>query len=97
MIASIDILTASAGEAFARDFMGEGEIIVRREGHSRVRHLFISNGRTIARLRWQGLRRAVYEAHGCRFDINVSPLARRIAIVSEDGSESFLLERARAN
>ena len=97
MIASIDITTASAGEAFARDFMGEGEIVVRREGHSRARHLFISNGRTIARLRWQGLRRAIYEADGCRFDINVSALGRRIAIVTEEGSESFLLERARAN
>ena len=97
MIASVDILSSSAGEAFARDFMGEGEIVVRREGHSRARHLFISGGRTIARLRWSGSRRATYEADGCKFDINVSPLDRRIAIVSEDGCESFLLERARAN
>ena len=97
MRASADILSMAAGGAFDRDFIGEGEIIVRREGHSRVRHLFISNGRTIASLSWKGLRRAVYEADGSKFEINVSALDRRLAIVSEDGCESFLRERARAN
>ena len=97
MKASVDILTATAGEVFERDFMGHGEIAVKREGHSRARHLLVSNGRTLARLRWRGLRRAVYEAEGCTLEINVSSLQRRIAIVEEDGSESFLLERARAN
>jgi hypothetical protein len=43
------------------------------------------------------LRRAVYEADGYSFAINVSPLERRLAIISEDGGESFLRERARAN
>ena len=77
--------------------MGAGEIIVRREGYSRARHEFISGGRTIARLKWRGMRRATYEADGIRFDINVGALDRRIALVAEDGSESFLVERSRAN
>ena len=97
MRASVDIRSMAAGGAFDRDFIGEGEIIVRREGHSRVRHLFICNGRTIASLRWRGLRRAIYEADGSKLEINVSPLERRLAIISEDGGESFLRERARAN
>jgi hypothetical protein len=97
MQASVDILGAAAGEAFERDFMGEGEIIVRREGHSQARHIFTVNGRTIARLCWRGQRRAVYEADGARFDINVNALGKRISIVSYDGSESFLVERSRAN
>jgi hypothetical protein len=97
MQASINILTAAAGETFERDFMGEGEIIVRREGHSRARHLFLLEGRTIARLQWRGLRRAVYEADGMRFDISVGALDKRIAIIAEDGGESFLVERSRAN
>jgi hypothetical protein len=93
----LEILSATAGEAFERDFMGPGEIIVRREGYSRARHEFISGGRTIARLKWRGMRRATYEADGIRFDINVGALDRRIALVAEDGSESFLVERSRAN
>jgi hypothetical protein len=97
MQTSIEIPSAAAGEAFEREFMGEGEIIVRREGLSRARHFFTVNGRTIARLRWRGQRRAVYETEGLRFDINVNPLGKRISIVSEDGSESFLVERSRAN
>jgi hypothetical protein len=97
MKTGVEILRAAAGEAFERDFMGEGEIIVRREGHSRARHLFTVNGRTIARLRWRGMRQAVYEAEGLRFDIYVAALGKRIAIISEDGSESFLVERSRAN
>jgi hypothetical protein len=97
MRAGVEILKAAAGESFAREFMGEGEIIVRREGHSRARHLFILGGRVIARLRWHGLRRAVYECEGMKFDIKVSPLDKRISIISEDGSESFLVERSRAN
>ena len=97
MQASVDILSASAGEVYERDFMGEGEVLVRREGYSRAQHVFIVNGRTIARLRWRGLRRAVYEAEGLSFDIKVGALDRRIGIISEDGSESFLVERSRAN
>jgi hypothetical protein len=97
MRASVDILRASAGEAFERDFIGEGEVVVRREGHSRARHVFMMNGRTIARLRWRGMRRAVYEAEGKRFDIQVGALDKRISIISEDGGESVLIERSRAN
>ncbi|HSE99137.1 MAG TPA: hypothetical protein VLD57_12790 [Blastocatellia bacterium] len=97
MKTGVEILKAAAGEAFDRDFMGGGEIIVQREGHSRARHLFTVNGRTIARLRWRGMRRAVYETEGLRFDINVSALDKRISIISEDGSESFLIERSRSN
>jgi hypothetical protein len=93
----IEISIAAAGEAFERDFMGQGEIIVRREGFSRARHLFSVDGRTIARLRWRGHRRAVYEADGLRFDINVNALGKRISVISGDGSESFLVERSRAN
>ncbi len=70
---------------------------MRREGHSRARHIFTVNGRTIARLRWRGLRRAVYETEGQRFYINVGALDRRISIVAEDGGESFLVVRSRAN
>jgi hypothetical protein len=97
MRARMEILKAAASESFDHNFMGEGEIIVRREGHSRARHLFILAGRTIARLRWHGMRRAVYECEGMKFDIKVSALDKRISIISEDGSESFLVERSRAN
>src|ERR687895_417723 len=97
MRTGVDILSAVAGETFERDFMGEAEVIVRREGHSRARHLFTVNGRVISRLRWRGMRQAVYEAEGMRFDINVTALGKRIAIISEDGGESFLVERSRAN
>lgn len=97
MKTGIEILTVAAGDAFERDFMGEGEVVVRREGHSRARHLFIANGRTIARLRWRGMRRAVYETEGAHSDIRIAALDKCISIVSEDGSESFLRQRARAN
>ncbi|HLG13325.1 MAG TPA: hypothetical protein VJH03_02225 [Blastocatellia bacterium] len=97
MKAGIEALSVAAGESFERDFMGEGEVVVRREGHSRARHLFIANGRTIGRLRWRGLRRAVYETEGTHSDIRLAALHRCISIVAEDGSESFLRERARAN
>jgi hypothetical protein len=97
MYAGNKTLLSAAGEVFERDFMGECEVVVRREGHSRVRHLFSVNGRTIARLRWRGMRRAVYEADGARFDISVGALDRRISIICEDGSESLLRERSRAN
>jgi hypothetical protein len=97
MQANVEILSAVAGEVFERDFMGAGEVLVRREGHSRARHIFTINGRTIARLRWRGMRRAVYETEGMRFDINVGSLDKRISIISEDGSESCLVERSRAN
>jgi len=88
---------AAAGEVFERDFMGAGEVIVQRVGHSRVQHVFTVNGRTIARLRWRGLRRAVYEADGARWDISVGALGKRVSIISDDGGESFLVERSRAN
>ncbi|MEK6323835.1 MAG: hypothetical protein AABN33_19500 [Acidobacteriota bacterium] len=97
MQAGLASLIAMAGEVFERDFMGAGEVIVQRLGHSRVQHVFTVNGRTIARLRWRGLRRAVYEAEGARWDINVGALDKRISIISEDGGESFLVERSRAN
>lgn len=97
MQVSVNILSVAASEAFERDFLGAAEILVRREGHSRARHLFTINGRTIARLRWRGHRRAVYEADGLRFYINVAALDKKIALTSEDGSESFLVERSRAN
>lgn len=97
MEAGLASLTATAGETFERDFMGAGEVIVQRVGHSRAHHEFTTGGRTIARLRWRGLRRAVYESQGARWDINVGALDKRIAIIAEDGSESFLVERSRAN
>ena len=97
MQAGLASLITAAGEVFERDFMGAGEVIVERVGHSRVQHVFTVNGRTIARLRWRGLRRAVYEADGARWDISVAALDKRVSIVSDDGSESFLVERSRAN
>lgn len=86
-----------AGEVFERDFMGAGEVVVQRLGNSRVQHVFMSNGRTVARLRWRGSRRAVYEVDGTKWDINVGALAKRISLVSDEGSESFLVERSRSN
>ena len=97
MQTGLSSLIAVAGEAFERDFMGAGEVIVQRVGHSRVQHVFTINGRTIARLRWRSLRRAVYEADDARWDITVGALDKRISIISDDGSESFLVERSRAN
>jgi hypothetical protein len=97
MQAGLASLIAVAGEAFERDFMGAGEVIVRRVGQSRARHVLTSNGITVGRLKWRGLRRAVYEADGTKWEINVGALDKRIAIVAEDGSESFLVERSRAN
>jgi hypothetical protein len=64
MQAGLANLIAVAGEAFERDFMGAGEVIVRRVGQSRARHVLTSNGVTVGRLRWRGLRRAIYEADG---------------------------------
>ena len=97
MYAGNETRISAAGESFERDFIGECEVVVHREGNSRARHIFSVNGRTIARLRWRGMRRAVYEADGARFDINVGALDRRISIICEDGSESCLRERSRAN
>ena len=97
MQAGLANLIAAAGEVFERDFLGAGEIIVERVGHSRVQHVFTVNGRAIARLRWRGLRRAVYEADGARWDINVGALDKRISIVSDHGGASCLVERSRAN
>lgn len=97
MWADLDIRKVAAGEAFERDFIGECEITVKREGFSRARHKFLAAGRTIARLRWRGLRRAVYEGEGSRFDIIVGALDKRITIITKDGNESCLIERSRAN
>lgn len=97
MHAGLTSSIAIAGEVFERDFMGAGEVIVQRVGHSRVQHVFLVNGQPIARLRWRGHRRAVYEVDGTRWDINVGLLDKRIAIISDDGGESFLVERSRAN
>jgi hypothetical protein len=92
-----EILRASAGEAYERDFVGEGEILVQREGYSHIRHIFVHHGKTLARLKWYGMRRAVYEAEGVRYDISIGALAKRIRVISEGGSESLLLERSRGN
>jgi hypothetical protein len=92
-----EILRASAGEAYERDLLGQGEILVQREGYSRISHVFVQNRKTLARLKWYGMRRAVYEAEGIRYDINIGALAKRIRVVSEDGSESLLIERSRGN
>jgi hypothetical protein len=97
MNAGLASLIAVAGEAFERDFIGSAEVIVQRVGQSRAQHIFTVNGRIVARLRWRGLRRAFYEAEDVRWDINVSALDKRISIISDDGSESFLVERSRAN
>ena len=70
--------------------MGEGEVVVRREGYSRAQHIYsLYNGRTIARLRWRGMRRAVYETDGFSFDINVGALDKRIAIIPKTVANLF--------
>ena len=97
MDAGLASLRAVAGEAFEHDFMGSGEVIVQRVGQSRAQHIFTVNGRTVARLRCRGLRRAFYEAEDARWHISVGALDKRISIVCDDGSESFLVERSRAN
>ena len=97
MQAGLASLIAAAGEVFERDFMGAGEVVVERVGHSRVQHVFTVNGRAIARLRWHGLRRAAYEVDGQKWDIKVGVLGKRISIISEEGGESFLVARSRAN
>jgi hypothetical protein len=43
------------------------------------------------------MRRAFYEIEGARFEISVGALHKRISIISEDGSESYLIERSRTN
>lgn len=97
MHAELDIRKIAAGEAFERDFIGECEIVVKREGLSHARHIFLACGRTIGRLRWRGLRRAVYECDAGRFEIAVGALDKRIRVIAEDGGESCLVERSRAN
>jgi hypothetical protein len=99
MEAAADTLKMAAGEPFEPEpyFSGEGDITVRRVGQSRARHRFIRNDRTFARLRWRGMRRATYQGEGIRLDLSIGPLDRRIAIVSEDGGKSFLIERSRGN
>ena len=39
----------------------------------------------------------MYEAEGAKWDITVAALDKRISIISDDGCESFLVERSRAN
>jgi hypothetical protein len=97
MQAGLASLIAAAGEVFERDFIGAGEVIVQRVGHSRVQHVFTVNGRAIARLRWRGLRRAVYEADGAKWEISVGALGKRVSIMSDEGGESYLVERSRSN
>lgn len=97
MHAGLASLSAAAGEAFERDFLGSGEVIVQRVGQSRAQHTFTVNGRTVARLKWRGLRRAIYEVEGTKWYLNVGALDKRVSITSDDGSESFLIERSRAN
>ena len=97
MQAGLANFIAAAGEVFERDFMGASQVIVQRVGHSRAQHVFTVNGRTIARLRWRGSRRAVYEADGAKWDIIVGALDKRVSVIAEDGGESFLVERSRAN
>jgi hypothetical protein len=88
----------AAGEPFETDFIGECEVRVRREGHNHARHMFVAAGRNIGRLQWRGFRRAVYQVEdGPRYYISVGPLEKRVSVVSDDGGESFLVERSRAN
>lgn len=97
MEAKLNYLTSAAGDTFERDFLGECEIVVRREGHSRARHSFTVKNRVIGRLRWIGMRRAVYEGEGETYDIKVGNLGRSISIFSAENKESQLVERSRAN
>ncbi|MBI3653907.1 MAG: hypothetical protein HY231_22990 [Acidobacteria bacterium] len=97
MEANTNYLTSSTGDTFEQDFIGECEVVVKREGHSRARHTFTVGKRIIARLKWIGMRRAVYEVDGQIFDINVKALGKSIALIAPDGSESFLIERSKAN
>lgn len=97
MRATINHLVSAAGDVFEPDFIGECEIKVRREGHSRARHTFSVGKRIIGRLRWIGMRRAVYEGDGGTFDIIVGPLGKRISAICPQNTESQLVERSRAN
>jgi hypothetical protein len=97
MEAELKYLISAAGDAFEQDFLGECEIIVQREGHSQARHSLTVKNRVIGRLRWVGMRRAVYEAEGATYDIKVNPLRKCISIISENDHESHLVERSRAN
>ncbi|HEY6330365.1 MAG TPA: hypothetical protein VI756_13600 [Blastocatellia bacterium] len=93
----VEILSLAASELPEPEFFGGGEVTVRREGYSRLRHVLLLNGQPLGRLRWYGMRRAVYEAGDLRYEINVEVLRRRISIISNHGSESALIERSRAN
>jgi hypothetical protein len=93
----VDVLSVAAGNVFERDFLGEGEILVKREGYSRLRHVFTRNGKVISRLRWHGMRRAVYETEESHFIISVGALGKRISLKTDDGGQSFLIERSPAN
>jgi hypothetical protein len=94
----VEILSMAASEPLDGDFLGEGEVLVRREGYSRFSHVLLFNEKQLAKLRWYGMRRAVYEAEGgVKYDIKVGALEKRITIISPDGSESCLIEGSRAN
>jgi hypothetical protein len=93
----VEILSTAAGEPLDGEFIGEGEVLVRREGYSRFSHVLLFNKKQLAKLRWYGMRRAVYEAEGLKYDIKVGALERRITVISQDGSESLLIEGSRAN
>ena len=97
MFARINHLVSAAGDSFEPDFIGECEITVRREGHSHARHTFSVGKRVIGRLRWIGMRRAVYESDGRSYDIIVGPLGKRISAICQENTESHLIERSRAN
>lgn len=97
MRTSAEILKAAADQLPDPDFLDDKEIDVRREGYSRARHLFVAGGRTVARLRWRGRRRALYDSDGMRLEIAVGPLDRKISAVSSDGARSVLTEGSRAN
>jgi hypothetical protein len=97
MQTGVEILTLAAGETPEAEFFGEGEVTVRREGYSHSRHILLLNGKPLAKLRWYGMRRAVYESDGLKYEISVGALQRRICVISQDGSESVLIERSRAN
>ena len=97
MQTGVEILTLAAGKVPEAEFFGEGEVTVRREGYSHSRHILLLNGKPLAKLRWYGMRRAVYESEGLKYEISVGALQRRICVISQDGSESVLIERSRAN
>ncbi|MGH9761854.1 MAG: hypothetical protein ACREDR_22780 [Blastocatellia bacterium] len=91
------VVWGGMGRPLDRDFVEEGELLVRREGFSRARHSFALNGNRLGRLRWRGLRRAEYEGGEARYDIYVGALEKGVRLISQSGGESRLIERSRPN